>query len=304
MIRSWAQKIRQLVLARSAAIRSEEHFVRLVYLVLLRRPIDQAGLGVWRSEIAAGRFNDQRVIDAILQSDEYLSRFKLQDIIHHSRQEWIKTVPPFDRILDIGGSSPTHAEGALIQLGYPHFPRRIDILDKPPDQQYWGKPKYDQSTPNHFSWGDVRYFHGSAERIDEVSALRDQIYDCVFMGQAIEHVYREALPALFDWIKRHLVPGGQLIFDTPNRLLTKIQCPGSLIDPDHKYEYTPTEMEQMLTEAGFVVTERKGMVYLPNQAASGKYDASEFVRAPPLHDDADQCFLFAFTARVRDGGSV
>jgi len=301
MIRSLAQRVRRFVSAKSVvASQSEEDYVRLAYLVLLRRPIDPMGLVSWRSVIAAGRFTDQNVIDTILHSEEYLSRFKLLDIIHHARQAWIKTVPAFPKILDIGGSSANLPEGALIELGYSHFPHVIDILDLPPDQQYWGKPKYDQNKSKQFDWGEVNYFHGSAERIEEVRALQERTYDCVFLGQAIEHIYPESLPTLLDWIKRHLVPGGQLVFDTPNRLLTRIQCPDSLTDPDHKYEYTPAEMEQVLINAGFMITERKGMLHLPIQARSGVYDAREFVRAAPVHADADACYLFALAARVAD----
>jgi hypothetical protein len=278
---------------------SEEDYTRMAYLVLLRRPIDESGLKSWRANIASGRFTQQRVVDTLLQSDEYLSRFGIDviGVIHRSRQEWIKTVPAFDRILDIGGSSANNPEGALIELGYLHRPSRIDILDLPPDKQYWGKPKYDQSQSSRFDWGEVSYFHGGAEHIRDVPELQDREYDCVYLGQAIEHIYPDALPAMLDWVKTHLATEGQLVFDTPNRLLTRIQCPGSLIDPDHKYEYTPAEMQQVIERAGFSVTKKVGMVHLPEQAASGKYGVKEFSTAQLLSSDVDACYLFAFEAR-------
>lgn len=293
--------LRLLGQVKSGRLVSDEDYVRMAYLVLLRREIDSAGLQAWRDVIAAGRFNQQNVVNTILASDEYLSRFgiDLLSIQHRSRQEWIRTVPRFDRILDIGGSSPTLREGSLIELGYPHRPSRLDILDRPPDQQYWGKPQYDQSAPAQFEWGEVRYFHGSGERVADVAALQDRHYDCVFMGQAIEHIYPEALPEMLGWIRAHLAPGGRLVFDTPNRLLTKIQCPGSLIDPDHKREYTPDEMERVMTAAGFRVTRKTGMVHLPKQAASGRYDPREFAEGALLSDDVDACYIFAFEAEAR-----
>jgi hypothetical protein len=276
---------------------SPEEYVCLAYRVLLRREIDPQGLETWREYIAAGSFDRQYVIDAILNSLEYQARsVPLIEIIHRSRQAWIETVPPFDRVLDIGGSSPNRPEGALIELGYPHRPRRIDILDRPPDEQYWGKPKYDQSAPRRFDWGEVSYFHGSGERVADVVALQDRTYDCVFLGQAIEHIYPDALPGMLDWVRRHLAASGRLVFDTPNRRLTRIQCPNSLIDPDHKYEYEPHEMEAVVTKAGFTVTRRVGMVHLPRQAASGVYEPREFVGTPLLSDDVDACYLFAFEA--------
>lgn len=283
------------------SISDPEDYVRMAYMVLLRRQVDSAGLQVWREHIASGRFSQQFVINAILQSDEYLSDFGIDvlSIIHRARQEWIGTVPAFQSVLDIGGSSPNEPAGALIELGYPHRPKRVDILDRPPDLQYWGKPKYDQSVSAQFEWGEVSYFHGSGEGIAEIPALQARSYECVFLGQAIEHIYPESLPALLAWTREHLVPNGRLVFDTPNRLLTKIQCPNSLIDPDHKYEYSPIEMERVLTDAGFRVTKKVGMVHLPVQAASGKYDPREFADASRLSDDVDACYLFAFEALVR-----
>lgn len=90
--------------------------------------------------------------------------------------------------------------------------------------------------------------------------------------------------------------GGKLIFDTPNRLLTKIQCPDSFIDPDHKYEYSPAEMVDVLRQSGFRVLKTTGMTYLPRMSASGTYSPHEFVDAPALHENADCCYLFAMEA--------
>lgn len=279
----------------------EEQYVRMAYRVLLRRQIDPSGLSAWRNIISTGRFNHQAVINTILQSEEYLSNFgiDLLGIQHRSRVKWIGTLPHFDRILDIGGSSANRPEGALIELGYRHRPSRLDILDRPPDLQYWGKPKYDQSVSAQFDWGTVSYFHGSGERVAEIPALQEREYDCVFLGQAIEHIYPESLPGMLRWAHAHLAPEGRLIFDTPNRLLTKIQCPGSFIDPDHKYEYTPAELERVVADAEFTVMRKVGMVHLPVQAATGQYDPREFAEASLLSDDVDSCYLFALEASAR-----
>lgn len=278
---------------------SAEEYVRMAYLVLLRREVDPTGMAIWREAISCGRFSEQQVINDILASDEYQSRFAIDllGVQNRARQEWIRTVPRFDRILDIGGSSPTCPEGALIELGYPHRPSRLDILDKPPDEQYWGKPHYDQSVSSHFDWGEVNYFHGSGERVADVPGLQDRIYDCVFLGQAIEHIWPEQLGQMLAWIRSHLAQDGRLIFDTPNRLLTKIQCPESWIDPDHKHEYTPSEMEQVLEKSRFAVTRRQGVLHLARQAASGRYDVREFTDGALLSDDVNACYMFAFEAK-------
>lgn len=282
----------------ASSIDVPEEYVRMAYRVLLRREIDPSGLAAWRAMIASGRYQQQLVVNTLLGSEEYLVRFGLDliGIAHRARQNWIATLEPYDRILDIGGSSPDRPEGAMFVLGYRHRPRVLDIVDLPPDDQYWGKPRFDQTVPHRFEWGEVNYYHVRAERIPEFAPLSAKSYDAVFLGQAIEHIYPDALPSVLAWIRSHLKPGGKLIFDTPNRLLTKIQCPNSLIDPDHKYEYTPSEMEAILTTAGFRVTRRVGMVHLPRQAASGIYDPKEFAEGAPLSDDIDACYLFAFEA--------
>ena len=100
----------------SAMPRTSEEYVLMAYRVLLRREIDAAGLRAWRERIASGNFREQSVINTILGSDEYRTRFgiDLLPIVHSARQTWIRTLAPFERILDIGGSSPTRPEGAKI----------------------------------------------------------------------------------------------------------------------------------------------------------------------------------------------
>lgn len=277
-----------------------EEFVRLAYLVVLKRQIDASGLASWRRQIGCGSFNSQRVFETLLASEEYEKHFGIDIFqrLHAARQAWIRTVAAYDSILDIGGSSPVLPEGGLIALGYPHRPKTIDILDLPPDRQFWGPPVFDQSKPQSFDWGRVTYYHGSAETIDDVDELRDRTYDCIFLGQAIEHVYPDKLTGLLNWIRIHLNHGGRLVFDTPNRIITKIHSPDAYINADHKLEYTPDQMERVLRSAGFTVVRKVGMMYLPEMAGSNVYDAREFNRGALLHDDVDACYLFAFEAVV------
>lgn len=294
-VHRWVSRARG---APSSILHDPEAYVRSAYLLLLRREIDTAALIEWRKIIESGQFDQQRVIKGILDSREYLSRFgiDLTSIVHHARQAWIKTLPAFGRLLDIGGSHPIFPEGSLIQMGYPHRPRRLDIVDRPPEQQYFGTPAYDQSKPVSLDWGDVHYFHAGGEGVDGVAELRDASFDGVFLGQAIEHVRPEAVPSMLRWIRQHLAPGGRLVFDTPNRLLTRIQCPDSLIDPDHKYEYVPAEMIGLLQREGYRVEKVIGMVHLPLQAKSGQFDPIEFDGALQISDDTEACYLMAFEA--------
>lgn len=296
-LRGLAGKIRSAIVERTGVgdIGPDE-YVRLAYLVVLRRPADPTGIEGWRRHIERGNFNTQRVLDTLLGSEEYLANHGADVFrrLHMARQRWIRSVGAFDSILDIGGSSAGMREGAMIELGYPHRPSRLDILDLPPDRQFWGTPTFDQTEPLDFDWGRVTYFHGCAEDVASVAALQSRQYECIFMGQAIEHILPEKLPALLAWIRAHLLPGGRFIMDTPNRAITKIHSPEAFINADHKLEYTPAQLESVLAASGFSVIRRTGLVHLPEMACSGIFDARWFADATLVHDDADASYLFAF----------
>ena len=106
-------------------------------------------------------------------------------MLHRARQEWVKDLNHFDSILDIGGSSGNTEMGALIELGYSHRPKSITIFDLPPEEQYWGMPKVDQTTSYEFSWGGVEYIHGYAEKIDQYEKLKPRMFDCVLWGKPL-----------------------------------------------------------------------------------------------------------------------
>jgi hypothetical protein len=301
LLRRLAGRVRAAIVARTAAEDiGPDEYVRLAYLVVLRRPADPTGIEGWRRQIERGNFSTQRVLGSLLGSEEYLANHGADIFLrlHMARQRWIRSVDAFDTILDIGGSSAGLREGALIELGYPHRPSRLDILDLPPDRQFWGTPTFDQTEPFDFEWGRVTYFHGRAEDVANVPALQARRYQCIFMGQAIEHIVPEKLPALLSWIRAHLLPGGRFILDTPNRAITKIHSPHAYINADHKLEYTPDQLEEVLAAAGFSVTRKTGLVHLPDMARSGVFDARAFADAALVHDDADASYLFAFEASV------
>ncbi|GIR49740.1 MAG: hypothetical protein CM15mP58_18370 [Burkholderiaceae bacterium] len=55
---------------------------------------------------------------------------------------------------------------------------------------------------------------------------------------------------------------GKFIFDTPNRLITSIQS-DSFIDPDHKIEYTPDQLESILRKHNFSISDSWGLLPMP-----------------------------------------
>jgi SAM-dependent methyltransferase len=219
--------------------------------------------------------------------------------LHNARQAWVASLPKAARILDIGGSSPSLPEGALIELGYPYRPTELIIFDKPPAEQFWGLPGYEQGAPRQFDWGQVRYIHGYAEDLLDNQVLADEKFDMIFMGQVVEHIRIEGLPVVLRWIASHLNPGGQFFCDTPNRLITRVQMGESVfIDPDHKKEYQPSEVAQLMRDAGFTVTAQWGLLQMPKVVASQQFGREDYYSGELVCDNPDQGYCFATHGRV------
>jgi len=280
---------------------TENDWLELAYLALLQRKIDQVGLSHWSEKIKGGSFDYKKLLDTLIASPEYIMHYKepFSTVLHRARQTWIRTLPLFDSILDIGGSSPNIEMGAMIELGYLHRPKRITILDLPPEKQYWGKPKYSQESQYDYSWGSVEYIHGNAESIHSIDDLANRRFECVFMGQTIEHIKGEALEDLLTWIHDHLLSGGKLIFDTPNRRITRIQSPKKLIDPDHKYEYEPVELKGILETNGFDVTNQWGLLDMPQTYKNAIFNPLEVYETEVLNQHPETSYCFAFECQKK-----
>ncbi len=281
---------------------SNEDWLKLAYICLLQRHIDDVGYEYWSNIIKEGTFNYKNLIDTLINSPEHIMHFKIPfyTMLHRSRQEWIKELNYFDSILDIGGSSGNIEMGALIELGYPHKPKSIMIFDLPPEEQYWGVPKVDQTKCHNFSWGSVEYIHGYAENIDQYEKLKLKTFDCIFMGQTIEHIEPEQLTNILIWIKKHLKQNGKFIFDTPNRSITKIQSPNAWIDQYHKYEYTPEEMENILSKNSFRVIKRWGILDMPITSSTRKFNPLEVYESRLLTKNPESSYCFAFECDIED----
>jgi 2-polyprenyl-3-methyl-5-hydroxy-6-metoxy-1,4-benzoquinol methylase len=280
---------------------TERDWLELAYLVLLQRKIDPVGLSYWSEKIANSSFKYKVLLDSIIASPEYIMHYKepFSTVLHRARQAWVRTLPLFESILDIGGSSPNIEMGAMIELGYLHRPKKITILDLPPEKQYWGKPKYNQEPQYNYSWGIVEYIHGTAESIHSIECLADRRFECVFMGQTIEHINQESIDDLLTWISAHLSPRGRFVFDTPNRRITKIQSPNKLIDPDHKYEYDPIEMKKILERNGFDVSDQWGLLDMPQTYKNGIFNPLEVYETEPLNRHPETSYCFAFDCQKR-----
>ena len=148
--------------------------------------------------------------------------------------------------------------------------------------------------------GILHYEHGFAENIYDYDSLKDKKFDLVFMGQVIEHIEKDKLSLVLKWIREHLAKDGRFIFDTPNRLLTKIQSFDSFIDPDHKYEYEPDELKKIIEDNGFKVIKENGILDMPNTLKTKVFDPLEVLKTEYFNNNPQTSYLFAFETIVKD----
>jgi SAM-dependent methyltransferase len=276
----------------------------LIYRFILNRKIDDLGAQSCADRIAKGKFSALGLIARLMKSEEFKQPYRKPtptQQLHGARMAWAGQLPAAKRILDIGGSSPTVPEGALIELGYPHKPEKLIIFDKPPNEQFWGTPNYSQANTRTFPWGQVQYIHGYAEDILQNDELRDQKFDMIFMGQVVEHIYEDKLPNVLLWINKHLAPGGRFCFDTPNRLITRFETgEDRYIDPDHKREYEPQAFAELLKTAGFTITHQWGILDMPNVIATASYGIKDFYSGEPLSASPTNSYCFAMACEANN----
>ena len=274
----------------------------LIYRFILNRKIDELGTKSCEGRIANGNFSALGLIARLMKSAEfkqpYLKRTPTQQL-HGARMAWAAQLPEAKLVLDIGGSSPTVPEGALIELGYAHKPEKLIIFDKPPNEQFWGTPNYSQANTRSFAGGQVQYIHGYAEDILQNDELREQQFDMIYMGQVVEHIFEDKLPNVLLWIKSHLAPGGRFCFDTPNRLITRFETgEDRYIDADHKREYTPEAFTSLLTDAGFEILQQWGILEMPNVVTNQRLTVSDYYDGLQLADSPTQGYCFAMMCQA------
>ncbi len=100
---------------------------------------------------------------------------------------------------------------------------------------------------------NVQWIVNTADRMTDVE---DAAVDVVFAGQTTEHLWADELTGFLLEAHRVLVPGGLLVIDSPNRLITS-----SLhwSHGGHTVELAAAEIVELLELAGFDVLEVRGL---------------------------------------------
>lgn len=273
----------------------DDEAVRMAYNVVLRREPDPSGAAHFRHELETGAITRDAMIETMLSSAEFRTEVPFTDVLvstHVSRCQFVRGLPPAERILDLGGTDQGDEAGALVSLGYPYRFRRLTIVDLPPDDRH---ELYQTGVwrTAETKLGPVDYaYHSMAD----LSRYEDGAFDLVYSGQSIEHVSEDEGTAVIEQVYRVLRPGGWFCLDTPNGPVWRVQGP-DLINPDHKIEYADAVLRGRLESSGFEVTEAKGLNLAASSLAQGRLDLAEAAANVGVFTDIEHCLHLAYVCR-------
>lgn len=120
------------------------------------------------------------------------------------------------------------------------------------------------------------------DAISYVTGLAEQSVTGIFAAQLVEHLTVNKLVDLCNEAYKKLVPGGTLIFETPNPTNLSIYYNWFYADPTHQNPVHPKTLEYLLKKAGFkevevIFTEQSRSGYrLPLLNAAGAENLKEF----------------------------
>ena len=277
---------------------SHRQMVEVAYEVLLGRRSDPVGRENSISMLRSGAWSPADLVGWLMGSGEFrrtrhFSARTLGPSLHASRCAFVRSLPAARNILDLGGTDLSAPEGAMATMGYPYRFESLTIVDLPPDERH----EIYQSESNAQrvdTWlGPVFYRYHS---MTDLSGIPDGSVDLVYSGQSIEHVPPEEARKVAEQVFRVLEPGGHFALDTPNGRVTRVQQP-EFIDPDHKIEYTLSELVDLVSGVGFEIAECKGTNLASESVASGRFDADEVAGNTGLFSRAEDCYLLCVVAR-------
>jgi len=237
------------------------------------------------SAVIDGNWHRVHVTSSIRKQamDEHLN------LIHSARVNVISHfLPPGDIILDLGG-----ANCPLYKMGYPHLFKKLFLIDLPPEARH-DMYKEIVIDPN-CDGGEVIIKYGD---MTDLVDFPDESVDFVWSGQGIEHVSPDAGERICQAAFRVLKRGGVFCLDTPNRRLTEIhlkKTTQAFINPDHRIEYYPEALKQILLKAGFEIKHTFGICDMPNTIATGEFCYEDFMLGDQVTDDPAKGYIQFFS---------
>jgi SAM-dependent methyltransferase len=272
--------------------------VQVTYQVMLGRRPDPVGRLDFEDGLTTGRLSRQEMVLAIRGSEEFQNQVRFTGrtfghSIHSGRSQFIRSLPPARRIVDLGGTHLHRDIGAMVGLGYPYPFEELVIVDLPSDERHTIYRSGDTHREVQSPLGPVRYRYHS---MTDLSDFDDASIDLVYSGQSFEHVSPIDGTTVLKEVFRILRGGGHLALDTPNARVTRLQQE-AFIDPDHKVEYTHEEITGELVGAGFQIVDAKGLNYAGRSLAAGRFDVDEVAGNSGLHWAIDDCYILCYVCR-------
>ncbi len=169
-------------------------------------------------------------------------------MLHQSRGALLRGMPPgAQRLLSAGCAGSWYFD--WIEQTYGRVPEHLGI-------EYYS-PKPDE-LPDNVTW--------IANTASDMSEVGNESCDLVFSGENLEHLWPGEVAGFALEAARVLRPGGHLVIDSPNRLVT---APLNWGHPEHTIELTPAEACELARLAGFDVMSVQG-IWLCRDPRSGE----------------------------------
>lgn len=275
---------------------NDVQYIDMVFRLLLSRKANEEDLAYYQNLLETDKISRKDIPQLLFESKEYeRSRFNILEYIHKARLEMIQTLlPAGDVIVDLGGASPSWQEGCLYGMGYPHQASKLIIVDLPPAIRMLKATEQARVVTDYGKCNRIEYHYSSMSKLEFIP---DSSVEMVWSGESIEHISENEGEQCLQEVWRILKPGGHFCLDTPNRLITRLESPHRLIHPEHKIEYTPSQLKEKLQKHGFEIMEEKGLLPLPESQASGQFAPEEIVKQPYFSDQIESCYLFYIKAR-------
>jgi len=292
MLGSGAPSISPRLTTSNLANLSSAEFADLAYQMLLNRRIDPGGQQAYVPLLDSGQMSRYQLIVTLINSTEFKAP-QISETLHRSRLQLVRQLPKADVIVDLGGSCAGRPEGALVVMGYPHRFKSLTIVEPPREERHviYSDHCGEYRDVIRSRSGPVNYLFTS---MTNLSAIAPGTVDLVYSGESIEHVTREDAQTTLKQVRRILKPGGLFCLDTPNRAVTKLQCPTEYINSDHKYEYTHAELSTLLKKSGFVIREAKGLCLAEQSVKGGTFLPDECIRNEGIFENIGASYLLYY----------
>lgn len=110
----------------------------MAYNIVLKRDPDPDGWKGWLDQLNGGLSRNQ-FVDFLRGSEDCFTNVAFETFapaLHIGRCQFIRSLPPARRILDLGGVHLSRKEGALVALGYPYPFEELVIVDLPDNERH------------------------------------------------------------------------------------------------------------------------------------------------------------------------